>query len=223
MLGRYAHFIALTQEWPLDAILVTSGIRKLSPLLGMLRLRYALRIAHEQVMLQPTRLKELPRALLVHQWKVLPSAEYVLDAMRDPTFDPERTVFLETDPGIVPAETDARGSVSLRDVSTEEIEISADVPQPSILLITDNYSASWRATPLAGSDGQSYRVIPANSLLRAIPLSPGHHHLRLEYRPTALRVGAWVTILSLVAVAAVGGRELRRRLRGGVSQPRAGL
>jgi uncharacterized membrane protein YfhO len=126
----------------------------------------------------------------------------VLEALRDPRFDPERTVLLEDDPGLVPAESDVRGQVSVRDVSTEVIDITADVSQPSILVITDNYSASWKATPLSGSDGQTYRVMPADSLLRAIPLAAGHHHVRLEYRPTALIVGTWVTILSLVAYAA---------------------
>ena len=213
VLERYARFVALTQGWPLDAILVTSGMRNLSPLLGMLRLRYVLRIEREQVMLYATHLKELPRALLVPHWKILPTQESVLDAMREPTFDPERAVLLESDPGLVPADSDERGQVSVSDVSTEVIDISADVPQPSILVITDNYSASWKATPLPGSDGQTYRVMPANSLLRAIPLTAGHHHLRLEYRPTALAVGTWVTILSLVAYAAVGGLQLRRSLR----------
>jgi hypothetical protein len=221
VLARYARFVALTQGWPLDAILVTSGFRTLSPLLGMLRLRYVLRIDREQVTLQPTHLKELPRALLVPHWKVLPTPENVLDALRDPTFDPERAVLLESDPGLVPAESDEPGQVSLRDVSTEVIEISADVPQPSILVITDNYSASWKATPLAGSDGRTYRVVPANSLLRAIPLTAGHHHLRLEYRPTALAVGAWVTMLSLVAYAAVGGLQVRKFLRNTVRERRS--
>ena len=214
VLGRYARFVALTQGWPLDAILVTSGMRTLSPLLGMLRLRYLLRIDREQVMLYPTRLKELPRALLVPRWKVLPTAENVLDALRDPTFNPEQAVLLESAPGLVPAESDERGRVSVRDLSTEVIEISADVPQPSILVITDNYSASWKAMPLAGSDGQTYRVMPANYLLRAIPLTAGHHHLRLEYRPTAFIVGTWVTLLSLVAYAAAWGRHVARSRRG---------
>jgi hypothetical protein len=214
VLGRYTRFVALTQGWPLDAILVTSGMRTLSPLLGMLRLRYLLRIDHERVTLYPTHLKELPRALLVPRWKVVPTPEKVLDAMRDPAFDPERAVLLESDPGLVPAESDERGWVSVRDVSTEVIEISADVPQPAILVITDNYSASWKATPLAGSDGQTYRVMPANYLLRAIPLTAGHHHLRLEYRPAALTVGTWVTILSLLAYAAMAGLHWRPSLRG---------
>jgi hypothetical protein len=204
VLGRYARFVALTQGWPLDAIVVTSGMRSLHPLLGMLRLRYLLDISRdEQVTLRPTRLRELPRALLVPHWKVLSDGDQVLDTLRDPTFDPQRLVLLERDPGLVPTESNEPGAVTVRDVSTETIEISADVPQPSILLITDNYSASWKATPLDEGDTRTYSVGPGNYLLRAIPLTVGHHHLRLEYRPTALLVGTWVTILTMAACAAI--------------------
>jgi hypothetical protein len=170
----------------------------------MLRLRYELDISRdEQLTLRPTRLRELPRALLVPRCRVLSDGDQVLEALRDPTFDPRRVVLLERDPGLVPAESDEHGAVTVRDVSTEVIEISADVPQPSILLVTDNYSASWKATPLDDGDTRTYSVGPGNYLLRAIPLAAGHHHLRLEYRPTALMVGTWVTILTVAAWAAL--------------------
>jgi hypothetical protein len=119
-------------------------------------------------------------------------------------------VLLERDPALVPAESDEGGTVTVRDLSTEAIEISADVPQASILLITDNYSASWKARPLDEGDTRTYTVGPGNYLLRAIPLTAGHHHVRLEYRPTALVIGTWVTLLTMAACAAVVVRERLR-------------
>ena len=160
--------------------------------------------------LQPTYLRTLPRALLVARWKVLAAPEEVLRELRNPAFDPERLVLLEGDPGLVRPESEVRGSVSVHDVSTEVIEIRADVPEPAILVITDNYSASWRAVALPDSSAQAYEVVPANYTLRAIPLRAGRHHLRLEYRPVAFTVGTWVTLLSLALYAAAVCRLLRR-------------
>jgi hypothetical protein len=89
--------------------------------------------------------------------------------------------------------------VTVRDVSTETLEVVADVRVPSVLVVTDNYAASWTAVPWEAGGTETYRVLPANYLLRGIPLTPGRHHIRLEYRPTALAAGAWVTSAALLA------------------------
>ena len=224
VLGRYSDVLALTQGWPPDAIMVTDGLRKLSPLLGMFRLRYKLQIDDDRVTLRPLGLRELPRALLVPRWRVIQAPEQLLAAMGDPTFDFARVVLLESDPGLTPtAVTDAPsedpGQVSVTDLSTDAMEIRAEVVEPSILLITDNFSASWRATPLAGSSADTYRVIPANHSLRGIPLAPGRHHLRLAYRPAALAVGAWVTVVSLIVYVAAAALLWRRDPRSHLFPP----
>jgi uncharacterized membrane protein YfhO len=64
-------------------------------------------------------------------------------------------------------------------------------------LITDAYSNGWRARPLEGSAQRAYDVLPANYVLRAIPLSQGHHHILVEYAPIGFRVGRWITAVSL--------------------------
>jgi hypothetical protein len=62
----------VTHQRPLDALLVAPGFRKLHPL-GMLRLRYQLDFQDERPILEPTRLAELPRAVLVPSWQVIAS------------------------------------------------------------------------------------------------------------------------------------------------------
>ena len=175
--------------------------------------------------LVPTHLRELPRAVLMSHWQVFSSPEQVLAAMSDPAFDPERVVLLESDPGLAAVDSDQPGTVSVTDVSTDELEVHADVERPAVLLITDNYSAGWKATPLPGSSARSYRVLPANYTLRAIPLTAGSHHFRLEYRPDGFVVGRWVTVLSLLVYAAVSaGQVWRRGVRSAVriDQPERG-
>jgi len=137
----------------------------------------------------------------------------VLEALRDRTFDPRRVVLLERDPGLEPATSDDPGDVTIHDVSTEAIDVTAEVRAPAVLLVTDNYSVRWTATPLDAGDARTYRVEPGNSVLRAIPLAAGHHHFRLAYRPSALPFGAAVTALTIAACAVL-------LVRAGVPRPR---
>jgi uncharacterized membrane protein YfhO len=105
------------------------------------------------------------------------------------------------------------GSVRVTDLSSDALEIRADVPQASILLVSDGYSDGWTATPLDEDDHREYRVLPADYILRGIPLARGHHHLRLEYRPRAFVVGAWVSVVSLVVYAGLAAVCFYRRPR----------
>jgi hypothetical protein len=198
VLMRYAEFIAFTQNRsPDDAGFL--ALRRISPLLGMLRLRYLLRVDDARIQATRTNLNEMPRARLVSQWRVIADRGQRLAAMADPDFDPRDTVLLEAEPDPPPAGAGDRGSVSLTDLSSDVIEIRAELPEPAILVISDNYSAGWKATALAESPQRAYTVMPANHTLRAIPLAAGAHHLRLEYRPRAFVVGLWITTVSVAA------------------------
>ena len=53
--------------------------------------------------------------------------------------------------------------------------------------------------------------MPANFILRAVPLAAGRHRLRIEYSPKAFRVGKWVSIVSLIIYAGFLGWHLRQR------------
>jgi hypothetical protein len=220
VLDRYARFLASTQGWPIEAVIATSGLRTIVPSLAMLRLGETVELRDGMLVFERTGLRPLPRALVVPKWKVLPDVDAVLAAIRDPAFDPRQLVLLESDPDLpmeAPAET---VSVSVRDVSTESIEVHAEVDHPAILLLTDNYAADWRATAIEDAT-HDYAVMPANSTLRAIPLPAGRHHLRLEYRPRAFLLGARVTAIALVlfVLAAIFEWRRARSPRGSPSGP----
>jgi hypothetical protein len=206
ILGRYARLLARTQGTDPDAMLITPVLRTMSPLFGMLRLRFVVQVTPGRMSVGPTNLPELPRATLMNDWKVLPT-DQVLAALMDPAFEPARTVLLESDPGLAPAPASERGTVSVTTISTDEIEIRADAPAPAVLLVTDTYSAGWTATALAGSSQGSYRIMPANYALRAIPLTAGTHQIRLAYRPRAFAIGAWISLFSLVVLAVLAARS----------------
>ena len=70
--------------------------------------------------------------------------------------------------------------------------------QPSLLLITDVYDDSWRVRPFNDSSQRSYQLLPADYVLRGVPLSAGQHHLRLEYVPPFFTGGVVVSLIRQV-------------------------
>ena len=195
-LYRYARFAAATQRLDLsqDALL-KPFFHDFSKPLGLVRLRYLLKRENGRWTAEKTGLKEAPRTFITDRFQVLDPAE-VLKKTSEGSFDFQKEVLLESDPGIQPAAGALRSRLAVSDLSTDKIEIRADVNKPAVLVVTDNYSRGWRVEPFSSSAQKAYRVMPANGFQRGIPLAPGSHHFLLEYRPLAFVIGKWVSILA---------------------------
>jgi uncharacterized membrane protein YfhO len=65
-------------------------------------------------------------------------------------------------------------------------------------------------------DGAETRMLTANYCLRAVPLAPGDHEIRMHFSSRTLRVSLMVSIMSFAAAAlipAVGGIVYAKRRR----------
>ena len=172
-----------------------------SPVWPMLRVRQAL---------PPTLTfaEPMPRVALIDDARVVDGPAASLAAVLDPSFDPRRQVVLEAEPSPRP-ERGAQGTARVTQRAAGRLEIAAEVDRPAILLVTDAYSAGWRAP--------GYAVLGANHALRAIPLAAGKHQITLEYAPPAVAIGLWTSAVSCVGFAgitllvAVRGRRLAPR------------
>ena len=134
----------------------------------------------------------------------------MIGALLEPNFDPRKKIILESAPFPAagePVRGTANGTASVTASSTDWLEISAEVSKPELLLITDNYSAGWRAVAEPDSSQRRYALLPADYVLRSIPLAAGKHRLRVEYAPAAFRVGVWISLLAWVCF---GAAVLRR-------------
>jgi hypothetical protein len=138
----------------------------------------------------------LPRLELLDHVVQVQDADEALAMVLAPGFDARHSVVLETGAEASPG---SGGSARIVHETSDEIEIEADVSSPQVLVITDSYSDQWRAISEPGSAQNDYQILPADYCLRAIPLSAGHHHLLLEYRPSAMVWGAWMSIVALLA------------------------
>ncbi len=191
---RYALFVARTEKHDYDHI-IDSVFSSVSPPLGLLRLRYVFLQEGDEFVPHRTGFKETPRVFLADRWEVQ-KWEDILDKITANGFDPMREVLLESDPGLGPPSGKIQGDIAVKDLSTEQIEITAQVPKPAVLVMTDNDSHGWRALPLENSDQKIFSILPAYGFFRAVPLQAGHQHFLMEYRPTAYVVGKWISIIS---------------------------
>jgi hypothetical protein len=203
MLRRYAEFMTFTQGDDPDHAEQYLNFKKIDPLYAMLRFRYAFVPATDGWRVVESRVPPLSRLLLVSDDKTLDGRNAIFSALRDSAFNPAKTVLLEGKPEPAP-QPGAVGSATLVAESPDELTVEADTDRPALLLITDLYSRDWRAESLPGSVQQDYHLMPADYILRAVPLMAGHHHLRIVYAPPSFPIGlglsmaAWALWLGLL-------------------------
>jgi hypothetical protein len=207
---RYAELIAFTQGVAPDDAGYHVTFRQPHRLLAMLR-------CHEIIGYKPdgslrlARIDDpLPRLLILDDYEVALDRDEILAAMSAGDFDPRFRVVLEQPPKPKPARG-ATGSIRVLEQDTDHLALEVDLSAAAILLITDNFDAGWRALALPGSVQKQYDVMPADYVLRAVPMTAGKHRLELVYEPRT-----WRAALALSGVGAamwLGLLVLRLMLR----------
>jgi hypothetical protein len=206
MLRRYVDFE--TDAMGADPTDVTGGpmeVSRTNRLMRLVRMKGVLIIDRDGAHLSTLDADALPRAELVGTVEVEPERLGLLAAMNDPKFDPLHTAIIESP--IAPAPTGAAdpGSVTVRDIDSDTLDIEATANSPCLLVVTDSYSTGWHAEAMPYSDRRQYQVVPTDLTLRGVPLAKGHHHFRLVYRPLAFVVGKWTNIAAIIGYLAVLG------------------
>ena len=193
LLRRYAEFMAFTQGLDPDHPTQQLVFGRAAPIYSLLRLRYV-------IYARPPEgfgVHELPgpmdRVQLVSTYRVIPDRRALLAALGGPDFDPRQTVLLENEPSPRPERGPSSGRARVVSQSPDQFTVEADVPSPAILLVTDCYSRDWHARALPGSSQSEYAVMPADYVVRATPLSAGHHLIRFVYEPRGLGAGLWIS------------------------------
>ena len=198
VMRRYAEFMTWTQGGDPNNAMSYVKLVQFDPLFAMLRERYIFAQQSGKFEMEEAPVV-MPHLQLISNYRVLQNRDAIFEAMRSETFDPTREVILESEPEPKPVQSSNNGTARITATTTDSLTIEADVEQPSILLITDAYAASWRTVTLPGSTQAHYDLLPANYVLRAVPLAAGHHLLRVEYRPVAFGLGKWISLICVVA------------------------
>lgn len=194
---RYARFAAATQH--LDVATDISNkpfFTQFPPALGLLRLRYVLNEKEGKWNAERLALPESPRAYFAEDWEVL-APEQILDQVSDPHFKPVPKVLLESDPGFKPQDEGLfQSKVEVADLSTDQLEVKAQLSKPGILVVTDNYSKGWKVEPVPGEGTGTFPVVPVFGFQRGVALPAGDHHFFLVYQPSVFGWGWKISLLS---------------------------
>lgn len=205
---RYAEFIDFTQGQRSPEIINSDSIHltKISRLFSMLRCRFVFISDGKEIRIIELQ-HILPRAVLIHKYQVIRDRDTIFSVMAKPEFDPNETVILEKPPNILTMESSSPANIELanriekvriKDISTDQFILEADLTRSAILVITDGYSKGWQVKSLIDSPQHNYEIIPANYVLRAIPLTQGHHRILVEYSPWGFRIGKWISLVSIL-------------------------
>jgi len=209
---RYGEFMAWMQQVEIAQVAKNVFPFRDHPLLRMLGCRTVLMHTGGGAELTNLGGDIMPQAALVGRWAVEADRDRAFAILGQPGFNPRRLVVLERDPNLSAAEgTSNLGTVTVKETSTDHLTFEADVNSASILVVRDSFMEGWRIVPLSGSASGSYEIIPANYTLRGVPLVPGHHHFRMEYRPVSFVIGIWLSLGGVAAWLAIAGFLVRRK------------
>lgn len=137
----------------------------------------------------------LPRAWAVRQVEVADDPADALRRVLDPKYHPGDTAVLETPPTIGPFVKGDRPDVEILSYSPQRITLAARGDGNALLVLADTHYPGWRALV----DGQPATLHRANYVVRAVELPPGEHLVEMVFDPISFRLGAAISVTTLVA------------------------
>ncbi|GAB4331165.1 MAG: hypothetical protein Kow0099_02310 [Candidatus Abyssubacteria bacterium] len=151
----------------------------------------------------------VPRAYLVNDYLTASSEGESLGLIKEHINDLFRSVVLEKGSPSFPRpdKPTACGTAHIKRYEANEAEIEVEADQPALLVLTDSYFPGWNAYV----DGDERPIWPANSAFRAVEVGPGHHVVVFRYSPASFKIGAAVSLCTVLAI--IGGLVIQRILR----------
>jgi hypothetical protein len=161
-------------------------------------------------------------ASLVESWRVVSTAGAARDVVTAPGFDPRAVVVLQGDPGpgAPPRSSGATARVRVVSSGTQSMAVTVAAPDRGVVLLRRSWDPNWSAS----LDGRPVTPLKADAFLMAVPVGPGRHTIRLDYRDSSVGLGVLGSVVALlvIAVAAVVlARRDRRRARARATPPTA--
>lgn len=102
----------------------------------------------------------------------------------------------------------ARGAVSTR-VDGNHVSFEFETGGDELAVITIPYDKGWSAVV----DGQPAQIVQANVAFMGVMLTKGAHTVEFSYMPKGLKLGAAISLVTLVALIGVGVAQALRRRR----------
>jgi hypothetical protein len=151
-------------------------------------------------------LAALPRATLLGQYQVVQPDSAILDSILRGSRDPATITYLTEDPKLQLGPVEG-GTAEIASYRLNDVIVEVNTPGPALLRLADQWYPDW----IAEVDGKRTPILRADYLLRAVPVPAGQHRVEFHFRPRVVRLGLWISILSLALVLGVLAFDLIRR------------
>jgi uncharacterized membrane protein YfhO len=130
-------------------------------------------------------------------------------------FQPDAEVILADDTttqaNVQRGERGGHGTARVTDYAANSVRIHTSADGDAWLVLSDTYYPGWTATV----DGQPVNVMRGDVLFRVVPVPGGEHDVEFRFEPASVKVGAAISLLSLLGVlvglALAGGAAWRGR------------
>jgi len=142
----------------------------------------------------------LPRAYLVNSYIVTHDETESLQAISENIASLSWSVVLENGTPSFPSSDKSTdpGQVVIKKYGANEVELHVDAMEDSLVVLTDSYYPDWNAFV----DDVRKPLWRANSLFRAVEVSPGEHTVVFRYQPASVRRGIAISFCSLLLIFA---------------------
>lgn len=151
-----------------------------------------------------------PFAHLVYAAEILDSDEFARALLRDPNFDPRRTVIVNKPTTLeLPDEAPARSAAAITSFAPEHFTIDVATSTNAILTLAHPDYPGWQAT----LDGTPTHTLRAYGALTAIEVPAGQHQVELVYDPISYKIGAYLSLFTWVGLGILGLILVISRLR----------
>jgi uncharacterized membrane protein YfhO len=184
------------------------GVTKNHIFMDLLNVKYEIVHAEKLIALRDS---YLPRAFIVPGSLVMRKEE-VLDFLAEANFDPRKTILFERGAfGVepIPLFSDSSavsGQVGIPYYRPDRILLTAESANAAYLFLSEIFYPGWKAF----IDGQPTRILRGNYLFRVIEVPPGSHNIELVYTPFTIKIGMWVSVLTLVLIICISISASRR-------------
>ncbi len=142
----------------------------------------------------------LGRVFLIKKYKVINDEEETLSALEDENFDPAAAVILEEAPLLKERSASAAAGTERTEIKSykpNEVVIKASLREPKFLVLSDTYYPGWKVFV----DGKPDKLYRAYYILKAVHLDKGEHTVRFVFDPLSYKIGKYITLLTLAALA----------------------
>ena len=149
--------------------------------------------------------RALPRAWIVHSAAQMNADEGVVQLAAG-VIDPRRTALVEKPPPPLGDSPSGNDQARITDYGTDTVRLDVNTAAPGVLVLSDAYYPAWQAR----IDGSPTEVYLVDGALRGVAIPAGTHAIEFQYASAALPIGAAITGLTLLALAACSTSRPRR-------------